>query len=165
MAGGAKYTLGGLNFLSVDLTYGNYSYFYNYHHKDVTNFFDPETDLRITRYPGEHILETSQQRFLGQAKSVFHLGENNILSAGLEYQYDHLKSPRRIENGKASVFTASAYVQDEWNPTDRLNVTVGGRFVVHQEFGATFTPKVSALYKLGDFNIRATYSMDLRLLP
>ena len=158
VAGGAKYTLGGLNFLSVDLTYGNYSYFYNYHHKDVTNFFDPETDLRITRYPGEHILETSQQRFLGQAKSVFHLGENNILSAGLEYQYDHLKSPRRIENGKASVFTASAYVQDEWNPTDRLNVTVGGRFVVHQEFGATFTPKVSAMYKLGDFNIRATYS-------
>ena len=37
-------------------------------------------------------------------------------------------------------------------------MTVGGRFVVHQEFGATFTPKVSALYKLGDFNIRATYS-------
>lgn len=69
-----------------------------------------------------------------------------------------MKSPRRIENGKASVFTASAYVQDEWNPTDRLNVTVGGRFVVHQEFGATFTPKVSAMYKLGDFNIRATYS-------
>lgn len=158
VAGGAKYALGGLNFLSVDLTYGNYSYFYNYHHKDVTNFFDPETGLRITRYPGEHILETSQQRFLGEAKSVFHLGENNILSAGLEYQYDHLKSPRRIENGKASVFTASAYVQDEWNPTDRLNVTVGGRFVVHQEFGATFTPKVSAMYKLGDFNIRATYS-------
>ena len=62
VAGGAKYTLGGLNFLSVDLTYGNYSYFYNYHHKDVTNFFDPETGLRITRYPGEHILETSQQR-------------------------------------------------------------------------------------------------------
>lgn len=52
VAGGAKYTLGGLNFLSVDLTYGNYSYFYNYHHKDVTNFFDPETGLRITRYPG-----------------------------------------------------------------------------------------------------------------
>ena len=72
VAGGAKYALGGLNFLSVDLTYGNYSYFYNYHHKDVTNFFDPETGLRITRYPGEHILETSQQRFLGQAKSVFH---------------------------------------------------------------------------------------------
>ena len=83
VAGGAKYALGGQNFLSVDLTYGNYSYFYNYHHKDVTNFFDPETGLRITRYPGEHILETSQQRFLGQAKSVFHLGENNILSAGV----------------------------------------------------------------------------------
>ena len=95
---------------------------------------------------------------LDKPKAYSTLGENNILSAGLEYQYDHLKSPRRIENGKASVFTASAYVQDEWNPTDRLNVTVGGRFVVHQEFGATFTPKVSAMYKLGDFNIRATYS-------
>ena len=150
--------MGGQNFLSVDSTYGNYSYFYNYHHKDVTNFFDPKTGFTYHSLSRRTYSGNLSTTFLGQAKSVFHLGENNILSAGLEYQYDHLKSPRRIENGKASVFTASAYVQDEWNPTDRLNVTVGGRFVVHQEFGATFTPKVSAMYKLGDFNIRATYS-------
>lgn len=162
VAGGAKYTLGGQDYLTLDLTYGNYSYYYDYFHQETTDFFDPETGLRIIRYPGEHILETSQERLLGQAKGIFHLPQNNVLNAGLEYQYDYLKSPRRIENGKASVYTVSAYAQDEWNPTDAFNITAGGRLVVHEAFGVAFTPKVSLLYKLGDFNLRATYSYGFK---
>ena len=158
LAGGGRYALRDEDYLAFDLSYGNYSYYYDYHHKDVTNYFDEETGLRIIRYPGEHILESTQRRLLGQAKGVFHLGERHILSTGLEYQYDYLKSPRRVAGGTASVFTTSAYVQEEWNPTERLNVTLGGRLVVHQSFGVTFTPKISAMYKLETFNLRATYS-------
>ena len=161
-AAGAKYQLTPKNYLVADLTYGNYNYYYDYTHMETTDYFNEETNLRIIRYPGERILQTSQQRILGQVKGVFHLTERNILSAGIEHQYDHLRSPHRIAGNEASVFTTSPYLQDEWNLTDKWNITAGVRWVFHKEFGNNLTPKVSAMYKLGDFNFRGTCSFGFK---
>jgi outer membrane receptor for ferrienterochelin and colicins len=63
-----------------------------------------------------------------------------------------------MKKDQVSDYTTSFYAQDEWTPIERLNITAGGRLTVNQNFGVRITPKVSALYKLGAFNLRATYS-------
>lgn len=161
-AAGGKYQLSDLNYLTADFSYGCYNYYYDYNYRETTDYFDEETGLRIIRYPGERILQTSQKRFLGQAKGIFHLADHNILNAGVEYQYDHLRSPHRISGNEASVYTVSAYLQDEWNPVEPLNITAGLRLVGHEEFGVRLTPKISAMYKAGDFNFRGTCSFGFK---
>jgi outer membrane receptor for ferrienterochelin and colicin len=76
----------------------------------------------------------------------------------MEYIGDKLISPHRLSEDAAIAWSLSAYAQDEWNITDRFNVTADLRLGHHKEFGKTLTPKISALYKLGSFNLRTAYS-------
>ncbi|MBF0575039.1 TonB-dependent receptor [Dysgonomonas sp. GY617] len=156
-ATGAKYNLTGKNFLSFDLSYDRYDYYYDYTNREYTDYFD-ENGNRIVYYPDDRILQTSQRRWLSNSKGVFYLGKKNTLSAGLEYMWDELVSPRRLQGDRSSTYALSPYVQDEWNITDQFNITAGLRLDYNKDFGQTLTPKISAMYKLGDFNLRATYS-------
>lgn len=153
----AKYNLKNRNYLSFDMAYDRYDYFYDYTSREYTDYFD-DNGTRIVYYEGDRILQTSQRRVLGNAKGVFYLNEQNTLNAGVEYIWDKLVSPYRLENDEASAYSISAYAQDEWNITEQFNITVGVRFGQHKEFGQTFTPKISAMYKLGNFILRGTYS-------
>ncbi|WP_187368622.1 TonB-dependent receptor domain-containing protein [Parabacteroides johnsonii] len=149
------------SYLTADASFGQYNYYFDYTGQEVTNFFHPD-GTRVVNYPGDRVLQTMQRRWLNHVKGVFYLGDNHILSAGIEHQHDYLKSPYRLERGKASVYTLASYAQDEWSITNRLNLTLGYRFVHHKEFGQKFTPKISAKYSLGDFNLRATYSYGFK---
>lgn len=154
---GTKYNLKNKNYISWDMSYDRYDYYYDYTSREYTDYFDENGD-RIVYYPDDRILQTSQRRVLGNLKSVFYTAENNTLSAGVEYIWDKLISPFRLEGDEASVYSVSGYAQDEWNITEALNITAGFRIGQYKESGQTFTPKISAMYKLGDFNLRATYS-------
>lgn len=158
----ATYQLSDKHTLSADVSYGSYNYYYDYTQREYTDFFDKD-GIRIVFYPGDRVLQSSQRRLLSRAKGVFHLGEKHLLSAGLEHNLETLVSPMRLKGGKrASAYTLSAYVQDEINFTNNLNVTPGVRFVYHKTFGKIATPKISAMYRLGDFNLRGTYSYGFK---
>lgn len=154
---GGKYNMQNKDYLTFDFSFDKYDYFYDYTSREYTDYFDENGD-RIVYYSGDRILQTSQRRVLGNLKGVFYLDEQNTLNTGIEYIWDRLVSPYRLEGDKATAYSVSAYAQDEWNVTDRFNITAGIRFGQHREFGQTFTPKVSALYKFHNFNFRGTYS-------
>ena len=88
-----------------------------------------------------------QKQILGQVKTVFYLGEDHILNAGIEYQYNHLESPHHIDGDRASVYTLAAYIQEEWTARENLVLTAGVRGTQHKETGLNFSPKISGLYK------------------
>lgn len=160
VAAGGKYRLKGRSYLTADFSYGRYGYFYDYKLREITDYFiDGE---RVTHYPGQRIKQSVQKQLLGQAKGVFYFGEKHILNAGLEYLQNYLESPHRIEGDEASVYTLAAYAQEEWTATEQLIVTAGARGTLHQETGLNLSPKISALYKLGNFNLRAGYALGYK---
>lgn len=159
-ATGSKYKLNKRNYLTADLSYGRYGYFYDYKLKDITDYF--KDGDRITYYPGQRIKQSIQQQALTQIKGVFYWGEQHILNAGMEYQYNRLESPHHIDGDLASVYTLALYAQDEWTATNHFTLTTGIRGTQHKETGLNLSPKISALYKMNDFNLRAAYAIGFK---
>lgn len=157
---GGKYKLGKRNYLTVNAAFDRYGYFYDYKLQEVTDYF--KDGNRITYFPGQRIKQSIQRQLLGQVKGVFYFGEKHILNAGIEYLYNNLESPHHIDGDEASVYTLAAYAQEEWNATDHIAITIGARGTMHQETGLNASPKISAIYKIKDFNIRASYALGYK---
>lgn len=157
---GGRLKLNARDYLTADLSYDRYGYFYDYRLQEVTDYF--KDGDRITYYPNQRIRQSIQQQVLAQLKGVFYWQEKHIFSTGLEYMYNHLESPHHIDGDKASVYNLAVYAQDEWNIANDLVITAGARATVHQETGFNVSPKVSALYKKGNVGLRASYALGYK---
>lgn len=164
-AAGGKYKLNKTDYVTVDVDWGQHAY---YHTVISDKYFGDginEYGEMVTNYPYFHnqrILQSDQQRVMAQAKGVFVLPHNNSLSAGLEYRYDYLRAPLRVEGGTASDWTMAEYIQDEYTPVKWFNVTAGLRLNQNGAFGFRATPKVSTMFAAGDFRFRLGWSQGFK---
>lgn len=160
VATGGKLKLKNSNSIMLDVNYDSHAYYYMYTRETWDKEYDDSgKEISFPYFPGDKGLQSDQSRLLLQLKGIFNLPYFNRLSVGTDTEINWLDTPRRLdEKDQVSDYTTSFYAQDEWTPIERLNITAGGRLTVNQNFGVRITPKVSALYKLGAFNLRATYS-------
>ena len=160
VATGGKLKLKNSNSIMLDVNYDSHAYYYMYTRETWGKEYDDSgKEISFPYFPGDKGLQSDQSRLLLQLKGIFNLPYFNRLSVGTDTEINWLDAPRRLdEKDQVSDYTTSFYAQDEWTPIERLNITAGGRLTVNQNFGVRITPKVSALYKLGAFNLRATYS-------
>ena len=160
VATGGKLKLKNSNSIMLDVNYDSHAYYYMYTRETWDKEYDDSgKEISFPYFPGDKGLQSDQSRLLLQLKGIFNLPYFNRLSVGTDTEINWLDAPRRLdEKDQVSDDTTSFYAQDEWTPIERLNITAGGRLTVNQNFGVRITPKVSALYKLGAFNLRATYS-------
>lgn len=160
VATGGKSKLKNSNSIMLDVNYDSHAYYYMYTRETWDKEYDDSgKEISFPYFPGDKGLQSDQSRLLLQLKGIFNLPYFNRLSVGTDTEINWLDAPRRLdEKDQVSDYTTSFYAQDEWTPIERLNITAGGRLTVNQNFGVRITPKVSALYKLGAFNLRATYS-------
>ena len=160
VATGGKLKLKNSNSIMLDVNYDSHAYYYMYTRETWDKEYDDSgKEISFPYFPGDKGLQSDQSRLLLQLKGIFNLPYFNRLSVGTDTEINWLDAPRRLdEKDQVSDYTTSFYAQDEWMPIERLNITAGGRLTVNQNFGVRITPKVSALYKLGAFNLRATYS-------
>lgn len=160
VATGGKLKLKNSNSIMLDVNYDSHAYYYMYTRETWDKEYDDSgKEISFPYFPGDKGLQSDQSRLLLQLKGIFNLPYFNRLSVGTDTEINWLDAPRRLdEKDQVSDYTTSFYAQDEWTPIERLNITAGGRLTVDQNFGVRITPKVSALYKLGAFNLRATYS-------
>ena len=160
VATGGKLKLKNSNSIMLDVNYDSHAYYYMYSRETWDKEYDDSgKEISFPYFPGDKGLQSDQSRLLLQLKGIFNLPYFNRLSVGTDTEINWLDAPRRLdEKDQVSDYTTSFYAQDEWTPIERLNITAGGRLTVNQNFGVRITPKVSALYKLGAFNLRATYS-------
>lgn len=164
---GGKWKLNKEDFLSLDIDWNRHAYYY--HFTATTLVEDYERSKGTMYYPyfpyltDQEELQSDQQRTMAHLKGVFALPFENRLSAGVEYRYDWLEAPTRVAGGKADDWTGAVYVQDEFNLIRNLNITAGLRFNVNEQFGTRLTPKVSAMWKVGNpWRIRASWSQGFK---
>lgn len=164
-AAGGSLKLNGKDNITFDVDWGQHAY---YHTVISDRYFGEgynELGEFVTNYAyfkNHRILQSDQQRVLAQAKGMFYLPYENVLSAGIEYRYDYLKAPLRVDGGVADDWTAAVYVQDEYNPLEWLNITAGLRLNQNAAFGFRATPKVSAMASLGDFRLRLNWGQGFK---
>lgn len=161
---GAKWKINQTDQLTLDLDWNRHAYYY---HFTDTTLTDGYINGRFTNYypyfPSQQQLQSDQRRAMAHLKGVFQLPHHQRLSAGVEWRYDWLKAPLRVEGGKATDNTAALYLQDEWNPLHRLNLTAGLRLNRNQQFGFRLTPKISAMLRLREaWRLRATWSQGFK---
>ena len=142
---GAKFLINKKDFISLDYNYDKFLYYYKYNQEsgDYAN--------------GEKSINNDQRMNNTRLKYVNTISENNILTVGVDYLQEKMVSEDRLVDGEAEANTVALYAQDEITFFKNLDVVAGVRAVKHKEFGSAFTPKVSLLYKLSNFNFRGTY--------
>ena len=148
LGAGAKYLLGNASYLNLDVTNDNYETAYKY--------LIESGDYKI----GDKNMVKRQHYYNANLKGVFKHSENFKSVIGLEYINEALKRPDALVD--KSVYTGAVYAQEEIHLLKGLEAILGFRYVHHETAGNNFTPKASLMYKLGDFNLRASYSSGFR---
>ena len=164
---GGKWQRSKTDYISLDVDWNRHAYYYYYTATTLVEDYDKSAGTPYYPYfpylPDQKELQSDQQRTMATLKGVFSLPYKNLLSAGVEYRYDWLNAPTRVKGSKASDWTAAVYLQDEFNLVPNVNITAGLRFNLNEEFGAKFTPKVSAMWKPASaWRLRATWSQGFK---
>lgn len=156
--------------LLFDADWNRHAYYYDYYLQYIDEYYELSEVNGILRhvpvhtvyFPGDHSTESDQRRWTTHLRGVFDPGDRHRLSVGTEWIRDALIAPHRMMEERAAANTAALYAQDEWNIAPCFNVTYGGRLVYHEQFGWTATPKVSLMYKAGDWNLRASWARGFK---
>ncbi len=79
------------------------------------------------------------------------------------YGYTGIFSGYDLLEGKSRRHIASLYLQDQYNVSDQLIFTLGGRYDHYSDMGDSTTPSLSILYELNEENIiKAQYAEAFR---
>ncbi|MCD8302522.1 MAG: TonB-dependent receptor [Prevotellaceae bacterium] len=161
---GGKWKINKTDALTLDVDWNKHAYFYEYTATTLTDGYDPNGNftLYFPYFAGQRNLQSDQQRVIAQLKGTFSLPQKNLLTAGAEYRYDYLNAPMRTENGSASDWTSAVYAQDEFTLLPWLYLTGGLRLCVNENFGVRLTPKLSAMFPVGKFRIRAGWGQGFK---
>lgn len=148
LAVGAKYLLGGSDYLSLDM--------FNDTYESDKDYIRDTKDVKA----GESILSKRQRYYNANLKWVFRAGKYNKMTFGTEYIRDKLRNPDGLPDDK-SAYMLAAYAQDEIKFLN-WQFIAGLRYNYHKTFGNRFTPKVSAMYTVGHVNLRGSYASGFR---
>ena len=161
---GSEYKLKENDRITLDVNWDRHAYYYHYTDTTLEEGYEPNGNYTpyYPYFPDQEHLQSDQQRTMAELKGIFSLPLSNLLSAGAEYRYDYLNAPMRVKGGKADDWTAAFYLQDEFTGLDWLNVTAGIRLIEHKAFGFHATPKISAMFKAGDFRLRTGWSKGFK---
>jgi outer membrane receptor for ferrienterochelin and colicins len=91
----------------------------------------------------------------------FHLSDKNNLTAGLEYNTERLFSTR-VEGGIKNASEEVFYLQEDIRIGEKLDFIAGLRGSNHSNYGFNAAPKISAMYKQGVLNFRASAGTGFR---
>ena len=155
--------------ITLDLNWDRHAYYYYYTDITLTDGYDPHGNFTpyYPYFPDDEELQSDQRRIMAHLKGIFSLPYENRLSGGVEWRYDYLEAPMRVDGGVARDNTEAVYMQDEWryafSPKIAMNITGGLRLNQNEEFGFRLTPKISGMLSLGEnVRLRATWSQGFK---
>lgn len=116
-----------------------------------------DTQVRYSRENVENIeaanngadsIEELTQIF--EASASTDLGDSHTVTFGVDYQTSQLTNPEHIKGNKAEAYQGAVFVQDQWEMTDTLMATIGGRLDKHEHYGEEFSPRVYLVHQTTD---------------
>jgi outer membrane receptor for ferrienterochelin and colicins len=167
---GAKWRPNATDIVTFDLDWNRHAYMYYFTATTLVEDYEKSKGTIYYPYypylPDQTEMQSDQQRAMANLKGVFSLPAENRLNTGIEYRYDWLYAPTRVEGGRVSDWTAALYAQDEWQHDlgrNRIQLAAGARLTWNGQFGVNVSPKVSAMLSLGlPWRIRATWSQGFK---
>ena len=161
---GMKWTTVRGDLVTADVSWNKHAYYHAFTSTTLAEGFDEKGNF-ILDYPyfaGQKLLMSNQERTMLNVKGIFALTTTNKLSAGLEARYDYLEAPASIKGQTASDNTEAIYLQDELQLIKLLHITAGLRLNRNESFGWRLTPKLSAMLKVRDLRVRASWSQGFK---
>ena len=89
--------------------------------------------------------------------------EKHTLTVGAELNTEKLLHYRLQDSGYRKTQNYVVFLQEDWKVSDDFNVVAGVRVDCHSDFGENPSPKLSLMYRLGNFTFRGGYAMGFRL--
>ncbi|HIX03929.1 MAG TPA: TonB-dependent receptor [Candidatus Odoribacter faecigallinarum] len=89
----------------------------------------------------------------------------HLLTAGIEVNTQKMNHYWFNLEGEVehSQQTYVLYLQEDWKVTDFFDILVGVRSDCHSDYGFHASPKVSLMWRFGDFALRGNYGMGFRI--
>ena len=105
------------------------------------------TDARLNYDNGQVYDETYflQNFTRPEFQAEYYFDSRNTLTVGGGHISESVEATRYTD--KKRFQTNYAFVQYEWQPTTRWNITAGGRFDAHSVYGSQFSPKLAAQWQ------------------
>jgi outer membrane cobalamin receptor len=94
------------------------------------------------------------------AHGTWRINKHNLLAGGIDFRED-----KGSQTGQETQSTTNTglYLEHEVKPLEPLILTLGGRYDIHSVYGNVFTPRLSAVYLLGEVtSLRASYGEAFR---
>ncbi len=165
---GGKWTTRRKDVITLDVDWNRHAYYHAFTATTLAEGFDQQGRfiLDFPYFENQSLLQSDQRRTMAHLKGIFSLPADNRLSAGFEYRHDYLKAPTSIEGFTATDNTEALYVQNEWRAIKRERTSLlftGGLRLNHNEaFGWRLTPKFSAMLRVGELRLRASWSQGFK---
>lgn len=85
-----------------------------------------------------------------EASATTYFGDSHTLTFGMDYQLSKLTNKENLVSGSSEAYQGSLFVQDQWEVTDQLTATIGGRLDKHELYGEEFSPRVYMVHQTTD---------------
>lgn len=92
-------------------------------------------------------------------------GHRQFLQGGYEWAWDQYSGDNRLVGGSTGqeVRTSDVWLQDRIQPTQKLLLTLGGRYQNNSSYGGHAVPKLGAVYRFNDhFTVRGAFGEGFR---
>lgn len=145
-SGGLRFltTLAGKDQLDIGYSFDRYdkSDYYKEIKKDFVDYKNVQNSLR--------------------ALYTHHLQDDIALTVGGDAMIDYLMTYQFTDDGNRKQYTADAFAQADWELSKSWNIVAGARADYFSLTGWKVTPKIAAMYRTGNLNIRGSYSGGFR---
>ena len=114
------------------------------------NYEDGEIDDYNSRYPDPKQRNLEETNLTLSGSASMNLGIHG-LSMGYEYRNQEVSDKVAFtQSGSSDASQQALFMQDEMQLTDKLRLTLGGRYEDHDDFDGEFTPRGYLVYELNN---------------
>lgn len=119
-----------------------------------------EERYQSSSVPNNRIYDDNKSTLRADYVGVF--AEKHTITAGVEMEYEDLLHYRLQDSSNVSTQNYVLFAQEDWRVSDKFSIVGGIRADIHSDYGVCPSPKLSMMYRAGNWSFRGGYAMGFR---